>query len=105
MLNLAKLPELVNLGGAVRIEGDILPDPILIVLGEDDNYYAFKNACTHAGRMIDPATGTMTLKCSSITCKNPSTFDYQGKVLSGLAKGPLTRYPVSMEGEKLIITL
>ncbi len=105
MLDLVKLPELDDLGGAVRIEGDILPSPILIVLGEDGNYYAFKNSCTHIGRMIDPATGKMTLRCSSIICKNPSTYDYQGNVLSGLAEGPLTSYQVSLEGEQLIITL
>jgi nitrite reductase/ring-hydroxylating ferredoxin subunit len=105
MLDLAKLPELGDLGGAVRIQGDVLSGPILIVLGEDDNYYAFQNSCTHIGRMIDPATGTMTLRCSSIICKHPSTYDYQGNVLSGLAEGPLTSYQVSREGEQLIITL
>lgn len=104
-LDLTKLPELDDLGGAVRIEGDLLSDPILVVLGEDGNYYAFKNSCTHAGRMIDPITGTMTLECSSIVCKNRSTFDYQGQVRSGLAEAPLTSYPLSMKGSQLIINI
>ena len=101
-LDLAKLPELDELGGAVRIEGEILPDPILVVLGEDGEYYAFKNACTHAGRMIDPLAGTMTLECCSAS---QSTYDYEGSVLSGPAKGPLTSYALSHHNETLSIVL
>jgi nitrite reductase/ring-hydroxylating ferredoxin subunit len=100
-LNLAKLPELVDLGGAVRIEGEILADPILVVYGEDGNYYAFKNVCTHADRMIDPVAGTMTLECCSVSS---STFDYQGNVLSGPAEGVLTSYALTLDGDHLVIT-
>ena len=101
-LDLAKLPELDTLGGAVRIEGETLPDPILVVLGEDENYYAFKNACTHAGRMIDPLAGTMTLECCSV---NSSTFDYEGNVLSGPAEEPLSSYAFVVEDGMLKIEL
>jgi Rieske Fe-S protein len=101
-LAMTKLPELSELGGAVRIEGEILPEPILVVLGEDGNYYAFKNTCTHAGRMIDPVAGTMTLECCSVSS---STFDYQGNVLSGPAEGPLTSYPLTIDSDHLTINL
>jgi Rieske Fe-S protein len=101
-LDLTKLPELGSLGGAVRIEGELLSDPILVVLGEDNNYYAFKNACTHAGRMIDPVAGTMTLECCSASS---SAFDYQGNVISGPAEGSLTSYALEILEDKLIINL
>ena len=101
-LDLSKLPELADLGGAVRIEGVTLVDPILVVLGEDSNYYAFKNACTHAGRMIDPVAGTMTLECCSVS---GSTYDYQGNVISGPAEGKLTGYPLELEASQLAIRL
>jgi Rieske Fe-S protein len=101
-LDLSKLPELDELGGAVRIEGAVLPEPILVVLGEDARFYAFQNVCTHAGRSIDPLAGTMTLQCCSVSS---STFDYQGNVLSGPAKSPLTSYPLALEGDQLLITL
>jgi nitrite reductase/ring-hydroxylating ferredoxin subunit len=104
-LDLTKLPEIGNLGGAVRIEGDVLPNPILVLLGEDGNFYAFKNVCTHAGRMMDPVAGTMTLKCSSVICKNRSTFDCQGNVHSGLAEGALTSYKLSIEDDQMRIIL
>lgn len=101
-LDLAKLPELEDLGGAVRIEGESLTDPILVVLGDDGEYYAFKNACTHAGRMIDPVAGSMTLECCSLSS---SSYDYQGNVLSGPAEGALSSYPLTLEGDQLKISL
>jgi nitrite reductase/ring-hydroxylating ferredoxin subunit len=101
-LDLARLPELESLGGAVRIEGDLLPDDVLVFLGEDEAYYAFKNACTHAGRKIDPVTGEMVLECCSV---NGSRYGYDGAVLSGPAEAPLTAYPAALEGSVLHIIL
>jgi Rieske Fe-S protein len=102
IIDLDRLPELEELGGAVRIEGEVLPEPILVVLGEDGNYYSFKNVCTHSGRMLDPIAGTMTLQCCSVS---RSTFDYSGKVLSGPAEEPLTSYPLVVDGDDLLITI
>jgi nitrite reductase/ring-hydroxylating ferredoxin subunit len=102
LLDLNKLPELADLGSAVRIEGEVLTEPILVVLGDDGQYYAFKNACTHGGRMIDPLTGTMTLQCCSAS---KSTYDYAGNVVSGPAEGPLTSYPLVVEDGQLVINL
>jgi len=93
---------LSRLGGAVRIEGEVLSDPILVVLGDDGNYYAFKNRCTHGERMIDPVVGTMTLECCSVS---KSTYDYDGNVLSGPAEGPLTSYALESLGDKLTVNL
>ena len=101
-LDMTRLPELDTMGGAVRIEGDLLTEPILVFQGDDGVYYALKNVCTHAGRMIDPIAGTMTLECCSASS---STYDYQGNVLSGPAEGPLTIYPVTLENDQLIIQI
>jgi nitrite reductase/ring-hydroxylating ferredoxin subunit len=101
-LDLDKLPEIADLGSAVRTEGAVLADPILVVLGDDGQYYAFENACTHAGRMIDLVAGTMTLECCSVSS---STFDYQGNVLSGPVEGALTNYALVAEDGYLVITL
>ena len=101
-LDLVNLPELAAPGGAVRIEGAILPDPILVFQGDDSNYYSFKNVCPHAGRMVDPMAGTLTLECCSASS---STFDYDGTVLSGPATEPLESYPVSVLEDNLVIVL
>jgi nitrite reductase/ring-hydroxylating ferredoxin subunit len=99
-VTLADVPELDAPGSAVRIEGEVLAIPILVVHGDDDKYYAYLNACTHAGRMIDPAAGTLTLECCSVS---GSTYDYAGKVLSGPAESPLTTYPVEVDGGQMVI--
>ena len=101
-IDLVNLPELDAPGGAVRLEGSNLPDPILVFLGDDSRHYAFKNVCPHAGRMIDPIAGTLTLECCSMSS---STFDYMGSVLSGPAPEPLERYPVSVLEDSLVIVL
>ena len=101
-LNMAKLTELDELGGAVRIEGDALPEPILVFQGDDADYYAFKNVCPHAGRKVDPIAGTMEIECCSVSA---STFDYAGNVLSGPANAPLQKYATELSGEQLIINL
>ena len=101
-LDLSRLPELETLGGAVRIEGEALADPVLVVQGEDGEFYAFKNVCMHGGRMLDPLQGTLTIQCCSMS---KSTYDYDGNVLSGPAKGPLTRYALARDGAQLKIQL
>ena len=101
-VSLSQIPELTPTGSAVRIEGESLPQSLLVVHGDDNNYYAYKNACTHAGRKIDPIAGTLTLECCSAS---GSTFDYDGNVLSGPASAPLTLYPVTVNAGELVIDL
>ena len=102
MIDLAKLPKLAELGGAVRVEGDVLAKPMLIFMGEDHTYYAIENVCPHAGRKIDPIVGTMTLECCSLSS---STFDYAGNVLSGPAAASLKMYDVAVAEDQLFIIL
>ena len=102
VIDLAKLPELDELGGAVRIEGDVLTQPVMVFLGEDSDYYAIENVCPHAGRKIDPIVGTMTLECCSVSS---STFDYAGNVLAGPAEASLKLYDVAVSDEQLFISL
>jgi Rieske Fe-S protein len=103
-VDLGRAPELSQAGSAIRLEGEDLPDRILVVRGEGKNFLAFKNRCTHysGGRRIDPVPGTSLLRCCSV---GKSTFDYAGKVVSGPAKGPLPRYPVEIKKDKLVISL
>ena len=103
-VELSRMPELSQKGSAVRLESDELPVRVLVVCGQNENFYAFKNKCTHYsnGRRIDPVPGTLQLRCCSV---GQATFDYGGNVLAGPAKGPLTRYPVAIKENKLLISL
>jgi cytochrome b6-f complex iron-sulfur subunit len=101
-IRLAGAHALAPVGGAVRLEGKGLGSSVLIVRADADEYLAFENRCTHAGRRLDPVEGEQEVRCCSVS---HSRFDYEGSKLSGPAKAPLKRYPVERRGEELIVTL
>jgi len=102
-IDLSKAPELKNKGSAIRLEGNHLPVRILVMTGDDGNYHAFHNRCTHLGhRRLDPVPGTGTVQCCSV---NKSTYDLNGKNLYGPAPEPIQVFPVDGDGEHLTIMI
>jgi nitrite reductase/ring-hydroxylating ferredoxin subunit len=91
-VELSRTPELNSPGGAIRLEGRGLENRLLLLRGEDHHLHAFVNKCTHAGRRIDPLAGQEQIECCSV---GKSTFDYEGRLISGSAKKPLT--PLKVE--------
>jgi nitrite reductase/ring-hydroxylating ferredoxin subunit len=101
-VDLNRVPELSAPGSGVRLEGGDLPARILVIHGNDDNFYAYKNTCQHKGRRIDPYPETFSLRCCSVS---KATYDYSGKVISGPADGPLEKYLTHEENGTLAILL
>lgn len=101
-LDLAKVRALETPGAAIRIEGDGLPERILVVHGTDDAFHAFPNRCKHAGRRMDPLPGSPQIECCSV---GRSTYDYTGHRLSGSAEEDLDALEVTRAGETLKIAL
>jgi Rieske Fe-S protein len=102
-LKLADAPQLAQNGGGIYIQGKGLEKPILIIKSDGGDILAFTNSCTHGGRKIDPVAGEAKLRCCSV---GHSTFDYDGNVLSGGAKGPLTKHEVVVdEDSNVVITI
>ena len=99
-VELEKIRQLSEKGGAARFEGRGLPDRVLIVNGDDGQFHAFSNRCKHMGRRLDPVPGTGTVQCCSV---NKTTYDYTGKPVFGPARGPVKTYPVTAEDGKLMI--
>jgi nitrite reductase/ring-hydroxylating ferredoxin subunit len=76
---------------------------VLVVHGEDGQYHAFPNRCTHSGhRRIDPVPGEDKIRCCSV---GKSTFEYSGQTVSGSAKEPLEPLTLEADGSKLIISV
>lgn len=103
IIDLHEASELLIPGGAVRVEGKGLPIRILVVRGEDGEYRAYRNQCTHLGhRRLDPVPGTNNVQCCSV---NKSTFDCCGQHVSGPARHSIDRYPVEMIQDKLFVVV
>ena len=101
ILDLNQVPALAQQGGAIRLEGDF-PGKVLVVHGEDGQYHAFENKCTHMGRCVDPVPGTKTVQCCSI---GTSTYNLDGSVISGPAPEVLKTYPLAAANGKLVIEI
>jgi len=101
-IDLNRAPELSKTGGALRLEKKNLTERVLVIRGDDDNYYAFRNKCKHMSRRLDPVHGTQTVQCCSVF---KATYDYEGKVLFGPAKEAVDIYQVQVDNGKLVIRL
>jgi nitrite reductase/ring-hydroxylating ferredoxin subunit len=101
-IDLGRMPELRAPGSGVRLEGKDLDPRLLVYHGEDGQFHAVANRCTHMGRRIDILSGTQSLQCCSVS---KSTFDYDGRPVGGAAKKALTTYAVNREAGTLTIEL
>lgn len=100
-IDLTKTPELKSSGGAIRLEGGNLSRRILVIHGDDGQYHAYHNRCTHLGhRRLDPVPGTGTVQCCSV---NKSTYELDGKNIYGPAPEPIKVYQASVDGDQLTI--
>lgn len=99
---LDRLPELNEPGSGVRFEGKNCPERILLIHGDDGQYHAFRNRCTHGGRRLDPVPDAETVQCCSV---GKTTFGYKGQLLAGSGKEDIPFYPVRVQDGKAVITL
>lgn len=100
-VDLSLCPELLAPGTGARIEGKELPARVLVVHGDDDEYHAFINVCTHSGRRLDPIPNTGTVQCCSF---GRSTYNYEGEPLpSACARHPIDRIPCARSDSVLRI--
>ena len=103
IIDLNRVPDLTIPGSALRFEGGSLPVRVLIVYGQDEEYRAFHNRCTHFGhRRLDYVPGTDTIQCCSI---NKSTYTFAGKKIHGPNPKPVAVFPVEKKEDQLHIRL
>jgi cytochrome b6-f complex iron-sulfur subunit len=98
-LPLDKVPKLEKVGGwmVVKIKGR----QVLLVRDGKDSIRALNPTCTHQQCLVgyEPKTGKIECDC------HQSHFDLDGKNLDGPAPEPLTTYPASLSGGRIIIEL
>ena len=101
-VDLSRMPELKTPGSGVRLEGNGLDPRLLVYHGDDGQYHAVVNRCTHMGRRLDVIAGSSRIQCCSVS---KSTYTYEGKPVGGAAQKPLTLLPVTRENDTLTVTL
>lgn len=101
-LKLESIPALTKPGDAIRLEGKGLELRLLVLHGIDGVFRAFKNNCACSGWRIDPVEGEEKVRCCTLA---QSTYDYDGKRVSGPAKEDLETFSVEEEEGKLVIRL
>jgi len=99
-LRLDKIPELSAKGGAIRLDGKGLPFGILIIYGNDDKFHALINRCTHFEQKLDISKGRKRLKCCNF---GRSTWDYDGRSISGIADDNLPVLEIRNSADNLIV--
>jgi nitrite reductase/ring-hydroxylating ferredoxin subunit len=103
IISMEKIRELTQPGAAIRFEGKNLPERVLVVFGEDKQYRAFQNRCTHIGhRRLDYVPGTQTVQCCSVS---KSTYTFDGKKIHGPAPDPIQSYRVKVTEKELHVQI
>ena len=101
-IRLEKVPELAQVGGAVKIVDASIGDSLILVRETEDVYVAASIKCTHRGVEVEYRVEDKCFKCASL---GGSRFATSGERLGGFARGPLKTYPTSRENDILLVRL
>jgi Rieske Fe-S protein len=74
-------------------------DPVILLRGENDQYYALSGLCTHLNCTLRPSKNFLRCPCHG------STFNLSGEVLRGPASKNLQTYPVEITEDTIVIRL
>lgn len=101
-IRLDGVPELALVGGAVKILDSNIDDSLIVARTAEDVYVAASINCTHRGVEVEYRADDKCFKCASL---GGSKFKTDGENIRGFAKGPLKTYPVSSEGNVLVVRM
>jgi Rieske Fe-S protein len=98
-LSLTSYPELTKPNGAIKIMPAAASEPVYVLAVGGGEFRAVSPICTHRGCTVDVQGERLVCPCHG------STYDRSGTVLRGPAERALTRYPVTRDGDSLVITV
>lgn len=101
-IDLNRMPELAGPWGAVALEDDGLPVPVLVFRDGEGLAHAVCNVCAHGGRRLDPVPGRDELTCCSL---GRSTYTLDGTLISGAAEENILPFAVVEAGSTLQVTI
>jgi cytochrome b6-f complex iron-sulfur subunit len=102
VIDLARVPALAVVGGSAKWVPAGSDKKVIIVRSGHNQFEAFINRCTHAGKELEYLHDEKKLQCVSF---GSSEFDLEGRRLSGPAKGDLAKLAITRIGDSLEILL
>jgi cytochrome b6-f complex iron-sulfur subunit len=81
--------------------GSLITQEVIVINTGGGNYSALSAICTHQGCIVGYNSGTGNIQCPC----HGSVYTTGGIVVTGPAPSPLTKYPVTLSGNILTITL
>jgi len=100
-VSLAEFPMLMNVGGSIIGKASGYANPIVIARVDGNTFAALDAICTHMRCTVAYNALNLTLDCPC----HGSTYEVDGRVVTGPAVRPLTPFTVSSDGATLTITL
>lgn len=73
--------------------------PAIVINRSGKGFIALSKVCTHLGCLVEYEKGKNRLFCPC----HAGIYDLEGNVVSGPPPRPLPKFPISVEGEKIII--
>ena len=98
-LPLAEHPELLQPGGAVRLQVSGDEAPLYVLVTGERAFAVLSPICTHLGCTVDIQGAWLVCPCHG------STYERTGRVVRGPAERALRRYGASVVGGELVIDL
>jgi len=83
----------LKVGDQLKVVSPALPGPVLVARVSDDEVRAVSMTCTHFGSELKLLASERRFKCTN----HGAEFAYDGSVLRGPAKNPVTAYDVAHE--------
>ena len=85
--------------GQAFVQGPGMERPVYVRRLASGELTAVLASCTHQGCQPEPVADRLVCPCHG------SEFSFEGAVLQGPAERPLTRYPVAVEGQDVVVRL
>lgn len=89
----------IDEAGAALVQGPGMERPIYVRRLPSGEHVALLASCTHQGCQPEPVADRLVCPCHG------SEFSFEGEVLQGPAERPLVRYPVTIEGQDVVVRL
>lgn len=96
-LALAHYPELVEVGGSLKVVPEGMPEPIYVLSLGEGQYAALSPICTHLGCTVEIQDARLVCPCHG------STYDRQGRVMQGPAERALARYRTEVTPDGVLV--